>query len=121
MKAVYTWNKDDELDKIFMAEDDYQLKDNETFKKPQDGLYEPIKWNGTDWVGTPKEVWEAAQPKAEIKPTDQQKLNSTISLQLAQLLANSKKQDKLNAQLAIDIAQLKAQSKGTTTTTTKEA
>lgn len=120
MKAVYTWNKDDELDKIFMVEDDYQLKDNETFKKPQDGLYEPIKWNGTDWVGTPKEVWEANQPKVEIKPTDQQKLNAATNLQIAQLLAANKQQAQLNAKLTIDIAQLKAQTQGTTITT-KEA
>lgn len=115
MKAVYTWDADKHFNGIKMVEDDYQLADNETFKKPQDGLYEPISWTGTDWVGTPKDVWEANQPKVEVKPTAQQQLNASFTQQMAQLLAANKQQAQLNAKLTIDVAELKAQNK------TKEA
>lgn len=115
MKAVYTWDADKHFNGIKMVEDDYQLADNETFKKPQDGLYEPISWTGTDWVGTPKEVWEANQPKIEVKPTVQQQLNANLTQQVAQLLAANKQQAQLNAKLTVDVAELKAQNK------TKEA
>lgn len=120
MKAIYTWNADNHFVGIKMVEDDYALKDGETFTKPKDGLYEPITHQGTypsdTWIGTSKEVWEANQPKIEIKPTDQQKLNAATNLQIAQLLAANKQQVQLNAKLTVDIAQLKAQAK-----TTKEA
>lgn len=111
MKAVYTWDADKHFNGIKMVEDDYQLADNETFKKPQDGLYEPISWTGTDWVGTPKDAWEANQPKVEVKPTDQQKLNANVSLQLAQLAQAQKQQEKINAQLTLQNAQLAQQLK----------
>jgi uncharacterized protein YegL len=115
MKAVYTWDADKHFNGIKMVEDDYQLADSETFKKPQDGLYEPISWTGTDWVGTPKDVWEANQSKVEVKPTQQQQLNASFTQQMAQLLAANKQQAQLNAKLTIDVAELKAQNK------TKEA
>ena len=122
MKAIYTWNADNHFVGIKMVEDDYALQDKETFTKPKDGLYEPISHQGTypsdTWVGTPKEVWEANQPKIEIKPTAQQQLNAATNLQIAQLLAANKQQAQLNAKLTVDIAQLKAQVK---TTDTKEA
>lgn len=116
MKAVYTWDADKHFNGIQMVADDYQLADNETFVKPQDGLYEPISWTGTDWVGTPKEVWESNQPKVEVKPTAQQQLNANVSLQLAQLAQAQKQQEKINAQLTLQNAQLAQQLK-----TNKEA
>lgn len=111
MKAVYTCNDQKIFNGIKMVEDDYQLGQNETFVKPQDGLYEPISWTGTDWIGTPKEVWEANQPKVEVKPTVQQQLNANVSLQLAQLAQAQKQQEKINAQLTLQNAQLAQQLK----------
>lgn len=120
MKAIYTWNADNHFVGIKMVEDDYALQDKETFTKPKDGLYEPISHQGTypsdTWVGTPKEVWEANQPKIEIKPTAQQQLNANVSLQLAQLAQAQKQQEKINAQLTLQNAQLAQQLK-----TNKEA
>lgn len=109
MKAVYTCNEDKIFNGIKMVEDDYQPAENEFFDKPQDGLYEPIKRVDNGWVGTPKEVWEANQPKVEVKPTAQQQLNASFTQQMAQLLAANKQQAQLNAKLTIDIAQLKKQ------------
>lgn len=115
MKAVYTCNDQKIFNGIKMVEDDYQLAENEFSDKPQDGLYEPIKRVDNGWVGTPKEVWEANQPKVEVKPTAQQQLNASFTQQMAQLLAANKQQAQLNAKLTIDVAELKAQNK------TKEA
>lgn len=33
--------------------------------QPVDGLYQPIFFDGKKWVGTKKEVWEAANPPKE--------------------------------------------------------
>lgn len=115
MKAVYTCNEDKIFNGIKMIEDDYQPAENEFFDKPQDGLYEPIKRVDNGWVGTPKEVWEANQPKVEVKPTVQQQLNANFTQQMAQLLEANKQQAQLNAKLTIDVAQLKKQAQ------TKEA
>lgn len=115
MKAVYTCNDQKIFNGIKMVEDDYQLTENEFSDKPQDGLYEPIKRVDNGWVGTPKAVWEANQPKVEVKPTAQQQLNASFTQQMAQLLAANKQQAQLNAKLTIDVAELKAQNK------TKEA
>ena len=107
MKAVYTCNDQKIFNGIKMVEDDYQLTENEFSDKPQDGLYEPIKRVDNGWVGTPKAVWEANQPKVEVKPTAQQ---------LAQLAQAQKQQEKINAQLTLQNAQLAQQLK-----TNKEA
>lgn len=113
-KAVYSWGKDNIFDSIKIVEDDYELAANETFDKPADGLYEPIKRKDNNWIGTPKEEWEANQPKVEVKPTAQQQANAQMSLQLAQLMKKVGDQDKLNARLTIDIAMLKKQQSGAT-------
>lgn len=115
-KAVYSWDKDNIFDSIKIVNDDYELAANETFDKPDDGLYEPVKRKDNAWIGTPKEEWEANQPKVEVKPTAQQQANAQMSLQLAQLMKKVGDQDKLNARLTIDIAMLKKQQAGTTPT-----
>lgn len=113
-KAVYSWGKDNIFDSIKIVDDDYELAANETFDKPADGLYEPIKRKDNNWIGTPKEEWEANQPKVEVKPTAQQQANAQMSLQLAQLMKKVGDQDKLNARLTIDIAMLKKQQSSAT-------
>lgn len=113
-KAVYSWDKDNHFDTIKLVEDDYQLASNETFVKPEDGLYEPITWNGSTWVGVSKEEWETKHPQNPIEPTVQQKLDAQTQIQLAQLMKQNKQQAALNAQLTIDIASLKKQVVGNT-------
>ncbi len=127
MKIIYRYGADMVFSSTDIVADDYQPKSGETFVAvPQGGLM-PIKWAGSAWQqATPEEhaVYVKAQQALYLQqhpevarqqgPTDQQKLNAATSLQLAQLLADSKKQDKLNAQLTLDIAQLKKQLQGTT-------
>lgn len=103
-KHVYCWDTKMKLSDFKLVDDDYQLKSNETFVRPEDGLYEPITWNGSTWVGTSHEVWEANQPTVKIEPTDQQKLNAQVSLQLAQLSKDVADQKKINAQLTVQLA-----------------
>ena len=33
--------------------------------QPEDGLYQPIFFDGKKWIGTKKEVWEATNPPKE--------------------------------------------------------
>ena len=110
MKLVYTWDSDNHFDKIKQVDDDHELTGNETFTKPESGLYEPRTHQGTypndTWIGTPKEVWEANQPKVDVQPSPQQKLNATLTTQMAQLMADNKKQQQINAQLTLQNAQL---------------
>lgn len=109
MKAVYTWDANKHFNGIKMVTDDYQLGQNETFKKPQDGLYEPISWTGTDWVDTPKEVWEANQPKVEVKPTAQQTAMASLMKDVASMKTSDQTQNSLNASAMKELAQAKIQ------------
>ena len=113
-KTVYSWDNDNHFDSIKIVDDDYELAANETFDKPEDGLYEPITRTNNKWVGTSKEEWEANQPKVDVKPTAQQQANAQMSLQLAQLMKKVGDQDKLNVRLTIDVAMLKKQQNGAT-------
>lgn len=46
--------------------------ENSTTKEPINadgtGLYEPIKWNGSNWVGASYEEWLKFQPQETFKP-----------------------------------------------------
>ena len=44
----------------------FDYPDQYTEIKPQDGLYEPIFFDGEKWVGTDKEVWEDEHPQENI-------------------------------------------------------
>lgn len=65
-KAVYMYDQTSREFKgsKLVDDDNYVVQAGETEIKPTDGLYEPVTWNGTDWIGTDKEVWQAAQDAA---------------------------------------------------------
>lgn len=121
MKLVYRWNSQLIFSGTDYVDDDYQLTGNETFDPvPQPNLI-PIKRIGNAWQSATQAEHEAyvkaqqpavSQPQ---EPTDQQKLNATTSLQLAQMMADNKKQSQFNAQLTIDVANLKKQLQDKTT------
>lgn len=122
MKIIYRFGADMVFVSTDIVADDYQPKSGETFVAvPQGGLM-PIKWTGAAWqqatqaeheayVKAQQAAYLAQHPDAakQAGPSDQDKLNATTSLQLAQLLADSKKQDALNAQLTIGLAQVRAE------------
>lgn len=55
-------SKNNEFTGITQIPQGSALKANQTFTKPEDGLYQPMKFNGATWIGTPKEEWEKAHP-----------------------------------------------------------
>lgn len=69
-----------------------KLIDNEQFDteqytdiQPPNGLYEPIYFNGSEWIGTPYEDWLANQPKLddiEVIPDEKDEIISELSIQL---------------------------------------
>lgn len=85
MKAVYSWDNDKHLDTINLVDDDYQLEPNETFTKPDDGLYEPISWTGSTWVGVSKEEWEAAHPATPAEPSEGDQALNLLGQQIAKM------------------------------------
>lgn len=107
--AVYQWNEDKVFVGIRMKGVDEPLRDNETLVKPEDGLYTPIKWDGSTWVGTPKEVWEANQSKVEVKPTAQQTAMASLMKDVASMKTSDQTQNSLNASVMKDLAQAKIQ------------
>ena len=98
--AVYTYDKDMIFTGSLLVDDDYELIDGETEVKPEDGLYEPIKFDGNKWVGSSKEDFDAAQEaarKAELAKNPKQP-TATDKL-LADLMLKQAQQDKINETL----------------------
>ncbi|MGK4058272.1 hypothetical protein AB0Y04_00875 [Loigolactobacillus coryniformis] len=101
-------------------DDNYVVQAGETEIKPTDGLYEPVTWNGIDWIGTDQAIWQAAQdakqaellkthPELAPQPTVEQQ-------QLAELIKSNAKQTELNAQLIKQVAEFTANAAHTDTT-----
>lgn len=86
------------------------LASNQTFVKPADGLYQPMRFNGTTWIGTPKEEWEAAHPAPKMEPSASQIAQANTLKDVSQLQVAHTSQQKLNADLMKDNASLKKQS-----------
>lgn len=55
---------------------------------PKDGLYEPIRFDGEKWIGTPKEDWETANPPEESdkEPTSSTEIQNIVEELLLQML-----------------------------------
>lgn len=85
-------------------------KDIYTDIRPTDGLYEPIYFNGKEWVGSTYEEWREDNPYLP----DEIDSNDEIIASLALELANSKlEQESLNnavATLALQILELEDKS-----------
>lgn len=106
MKAVYSWDKDNHLDTINLVEDDYQLAPSETFTKPEDGLYEPISWTGSAWVGVSKEEWEAKHPRKPVEPSADAKVMNTMGIQIANLTKQNQSLSQTVNALGLQIAKM---------------
>ncbi|ANK66601.1 hypothetical protein [Loigolactobacillus backii] len=65
MKAIYLYDTTSrEFQSSKLVDDNYVVQAGETEINPDNGLYEPVTWNGTTWIGTDKAVWQAAQDAA---------------------------------------------------------
>lgn len=122
MKAIYLYDTTSrEFQCSKLVDDNYVAATGETEIKPADGLYEPVTFptdDATAWLGTDKEVWQAAQdaanqaylkehPELAPQPIAEEK-------QLSELIKVNSQQAALNAQLIKQLAALQ-------TTTTQEA
>ncbi|MFC6170444.1 hypothetical protein [Loigolactobacillus jiayinensis] len=95
MKAIYLYDTTShEFKNSKLVDDNYVVQAGETEIKPVDGLYEPVTWSGTTWVGTDKEVWQAAQeaeqsemlkehPEEAPEPTAEQQALTALAQQIA--------------------------------------
>ncbi|WBU87796.1 hypothetical protein BtpYZU01_11 [Brochothrix phage BtpYZU01] len=65
--------------------------------QPEDGLYQPIFFDGEKWIGTKKEVWEADNPpenhEGDPADGDNQEVLEELILQVAALTNNVNKGD----------------------------
>ena len=112
-KAIYLYDTTSrEFQGSKLVDDDYVATASETEVKPTDGLYEPVTFDGAQWVGTDQAVWQAAQdakqaellkthPELAPQPTMEQE-------QLTELIKSNAQQTTLNAQLIKQVAALKA-------------
>lgn len=111
MKAIYLYDTASrEFKGAKLVDDDYVAIAGETEIKPTDGLYEPITWDGAQWVGTDKAVWQAAQDAAYqeyLKEHQEATPQPTVEQQqIAELIKSNAKQMALNAQLIKQLATL---------------
>lgn len=59
--------------------------DQYTDIQPPNGLYEPIHFNGSEWVGVSQKEWLANQPKeetTEVIPDEKDEIIADLSIQL---------------------------------------
>ena len=81
------------------VDDNYVLKDGETWETPGECLLPPITFNGTEWEGTTFEDWSKANPITP-EPSQMQQVVMHQSAQIIQM-------QKLMMQYGEDITSLK--------------
>lgn len=94
-KVVYLYDSSNTFTGSKLVDDNYVIQASETEVKPVDGLYTPITWNGTAWVGTDEKTWQAQQEaerqanqKANpVTPSSEQQMINALGLQFASLQA----------------------------------
>lgn len=85
--------KNNEYKQSVLIPEGQVLASNQTFTKPKDGLYWPIRFNSTEWIGVTKEEFEKAH-QARVVPVSQSTLAlNALGQQFAQAKAESDKQD----------------------------
>lgn len=115
MRQIYQYDtsNDNEWNGNRLVEDNYEPQPGETFIRPADGLHWPLKFDTAlqRWYG-PSDAEFAKLPSnlnTKPEPTTQQKLNSVVMSQLADLTVAKTTDTKINAGLMKDIAGLKIQ------------
>lgn len=85
---TYEIKADKSLGQITRRPAGYALADNETFVKPEDGLYDPT-WNGSAWVGISEEEYYKKHPIEPVKPNATQQTLNVLGQQVATLTAEN--------------------------------
>lgn len=76
MKQVFYYDETSkQLTHVGIVSDTADLPVNATFVQPQSGLFDPLTWTGTDWVGVSQAEWKNNQPApVSVTPTAEQQL-----------------------------------------------
>ncbi|MBO2727154.1 hypothetical protein [Lactiplantibacillus plantarum] len=103
MKQVFYYDQTSkQLTHIGIVDDNADLPDNATFVQPQNGMFDPLTWTGTDWVGVSQAEWENNQPApVSATLTTEQKFQAQLALQMATM---QEKQAEFNAQVLSQLA-----------------
>lgn len=99
-KVIYTY---DLATREFIGsdifDDDHKLIDGETEVVPEDGLYQPAIFNGTKWVGSDKDAYDAKIVEEQkqyakdnlIPPSVEMQAINALGIQMAQLISGGTK------------------------------
>lgn len=97
MKAIYKYDENKVFTFSERVADDYVLQSGETFVEPPIGAYQPVTWNGSEWVSGSKDDFDKsmtdqqaqnnASNPATAAPTTEQQMINALGLQYAQLSA----------------------------------
>lgn len=105
MKIIY--NKANGQSTILFSDDNLYDKEKYTEIKPNNELYQPIKFIDGEWVGTPKDVWEKEMESQQPTPQalEQDLINAQILFENAQLKSVIDQLQKDVSQLTLQIAE----------------
>lgn len=105
MKIIY--NKANGQSTLLFSDDDLYDKEKYTEIKPNNELYQPIKFIDGEWVGTLKNVWEKEMESQQPTPQalEQDLINAQILFENAQLKSVIDQLQKDVSQLTLQIAE----------------
>lgn len=92
VKVIYFFDATTkQFDHSELVDSSVTIPENATDIRPADGLYTPLTFNGTEWTGSTREAWLAAQPApvAPVAPTPtaEQLMINSLGQQVAALTA----------------------------------
>lgn len=89
VKVIYFFDATTkQFDHSELVDSSVTIPENATDIRPADGLYTPLTFNGTEWTGSTREAWLAAQPAPVAPtPTAEQLMINSLGQQVAALTA----------------------------------
>ena len=107
MKYLYEYDPETKVftHQIFEVEDDQSIE-NTTDIKPEDGLYEPIIFDGKKWSGITQEEFIEQNPPEPQEPTDQDEIIANITKQTASAIQVAKLAQEATVELTKKMAEL---------------
>lgn len=87
-KLIYFYDDQKHLDHSELVDETAVVPTGATDIRPADGLYEPLTFTGTEWVGVTREEWLANSPEQPAPvPTAEQQMINALGQQVAALTA----------------------------------
>lgn len=110
MKYLYEYDPETKAftHQIFEVENDQSIE-NTTDIKPEDGLYEPIIFDGKKWSGITQEEFIEQNPPEPQEPTDQVEIIANLTKQTAKATQAANLAQKATAELTKQVATLKGE------------